>query len=91
MPHLVDHNAIGIVTPSSHMEEDEGNIITFYLSTISNNAVGYQVTNFSDMPYTLSVDTHMADFRVLTPEPIKHIKPIDPSTLTFMMHQHGKY
>ena len=30
----------------------------------------------------------MADFRVLTPEQIKHIKPVDPSTLTFMMHQH---
>ena len=40
------------------------------------------------MPYTLSVDTHLADFRVLTPEQIKHIKPVDPSTLTFMMHQH---
>ena len=40
------------------------------------------------MPYTLPVDTHMADFRVLTPEQIKHIKPVNPSTLTFMMHQH---
>ena len=30
----------------------------------------------------------MADFRVLTPEQIKHIKPVDPSILTFMMHQH---
>ena len=50
--------------------------------------MGYQVINFSDMPYTLPVDTHMADFRVLTPEQIKHIKPVDPSTLTFMMHQH---
>ena len=40
------------------------------------------------MPYTLPVDTHMADFRVLTPEQIKHIKPVDPSTHTFMMHQH---
>ena len=30
----------------------------------------------------------MADFKVLTPEQIKHIKPVDPSILTFMMHEH---
>ena len=88
MPHLIDHNATGIVTPSSHMEEHESIFITPSLSTVNNNAVGYQVINFSDMPYTHPVDTHMADFRVLTPEQIKHIKPVDPSTLTFMMHQH---
>ena len=88
MPHLIDHNATGIVTPSSHMEEHESIFITSSLSTVNNNAVGYQVINFSDMPYTFPVDTHMADFRVLTPEQIKHIKPVDPSTLTFMMHQH---
>ena len=88
MPHLLDHNATGIVTPSPHMEEHESIFITSSLSTVNNNAVGYQVINFSDMPYTLPVDTHMADFRVLTPEQIKHIKPVDASTLTFMMHQH---
>ena len=88
MPHLIDHNATGIVTPSSHMEEHESIFITSSLSTVNNNAVGYQVINFSDMPYTLPVETHMADFRVLTPEQIKHIKPVDSSTLTFMMHQH---
>ena len=70
MPHLIDHNATGIVTPSSHMEEHESTFITSSLSTVNNNAVGYQVINFSDMPYTLPVDTHMADFRVLTPEQI---------------------
>ena len=68
MPHLIDHNATGIVTPSSPMEEHESIFITSSLSTVNNNAVGYQVINFSDMHYTLPVDTHMADFRVLTPE-----------------------
>ena len=88
MPHLIDHNATGIVTTSSHMEDHESIFITSSLCTVNNKAVGYQVINFSDMPYTLPIDTHMADFRVLTPEQIKHIKPVDPSTLTFMMHQH---
>ena len=88
MPHLIDHNATSIVVPSSHMEDHESIFITSSLCTVINNAVGYQVINFSDMPYTLPIDTHMTDFRILTPEQIKHIKPDDPSTLTFMMHQH---
>ena len=70
------------------MEEHESIFITPSLSTVNNNAVVYQVIIFSDMPYTLPVDTHMSDFRVLTPEQIKHIKPVDTPTLTFMMHQH---
>ena len=88
LPHLMDHNATGIVTPSSHMEDHESIFITSSLSTVNNNAVGYQIINFSYMPYTLPIDTHMADFRVLTPEQIKHIKPFDSSALTFIMHQH---
>ena len=70
------------------MEEHENPFIASSLSTVNNNAVGYQVINFSDLPYTVPIDTHMADFRVLIAEQIKHIKPVDPSTLTFMMHQH---
>ena len=77
MPHLRDQNATGIVTPSSQIGEHESNLITFSLNTVNNNAVGYQVINVSDMHYTLPIDTHMADFQVLTPEQIKHIKPVD--------------
>ena len=32
----------------------------------------------------------MADFRILTPEQMNYIKPVDPSTLTFIVHQHLK-
>ena len=48
MPHLLDHNATGMVTPSPHMEDHESIFITSSLSTVNNNAVGYQVNNFSD-------------------------------------------
>ena len=87
-PHLTHCNATGVVTLSSHMEDNETIFIISSLSTVNNNAVSYQVISFSDMPYTLSIDTHMADFRVL--KTIKHIKPVDPSSLTFMMHQQWK-
>ena len=91
MPYLIDHNATRIVILSSHMEEHESIFITSSLSTVNNNEVGYQVITFSDMPDTLPVDTHMADFRVLTPEHIKHIKPVDPSTYLHDAPTHRKH
>ena len=70
------------------MEEHKSLFIASSLGTVNNNAVGYQVINFSDIACTFPLDTHMADFRVLTPERSKQNKPVDSSTLTFMMHQH---
>ena len=76
MLRLMDHNAIEIVTQS------------FLLSSAKILAVGYQVIEFVDMPYTLPLDTPMTDFRIFTPQQIKILKPVDSSTLTFIMHQH---
>ena len=88
MPHLIDHDATGIVTPSTHLEDHDTLFLVSSLCTVNNNAFGYQICNFSELPYTITTDTHLADFRVLTPEQLKHIKPINPSVLTFIMHQH---
>ena len=88
MPHLIDHDATGIVTPSTHLEDHDTLFLVSSLCTVNNNAVGYQICNFSELPYTITTDTHLADFRVLTPEQLKHIKPFNPSMLTFIKHQH---
>ena len=75
MPHLLDHNATGIVTPSTQLFEHPDCIsIEFSLSTVNNNAIGYQIVNFSELPYTITCDTHLADFKILTPEQIKHLQ-----------------
>ena len=42
-PHLIDHNAKRIVTPSSHFENLDSNFITSSLSTVNNKAVGYRL------------------------------------------------
>ena len=31
------------------------------------------------------MDTHLADFKILTPEQIEHIQPVDPALLSFMI------
>ena len=85
MPHLLDHDATRIVTPSTQFEHHDSIFITPSLSTVNNNAIGYQIINFSELPYTIICDTHLTDFKNLTPEQIKHIQPVDPAMLTFMI------
>ena len=83
MPHMLDHDATGMVTLSTQFEHHDSIFITSSLSTVNNNAFGYQIINFSELPYTITCDTHLADFKILTPEQIKHIQPVDPAMLSF--------
>ena len=84
-PHLMDHDATGIVNPSHQFENHDSIFITASLSTVNNKAIKYQINNCFDSPYTMILDTHLADFKILTPEQIKHIQPVDPALLSFMI------
>ena len=33
------------------------------------------------------MDTHLADFKILTPEQIKHIQPVDPALSSFIIQR----
>ena len=88
MPHVVDHNATGtgIVTPSPQFEHHDRISIPLPLNTVNNNAIGYQIISFSELPCTITCDTHIADSKILTtPEQIKHIQPVDPAMLSFLI------
>ena len=84
-PHLLGHNATGIVTPSQQFENHDSIFITASLSNVNNNAIGYQIINFSELPQTITMDAHLADFKKITPKQIKHIQPVDPALLSFML------
>ena len=90
MPHLMDHDATGIVTPSHQFENHDNIFITASLSIVNNHAIGYQINNCSDFPYTITLDTRLRDFKILTPEQIKHIQPVDPALLSFMIQHEEK-
>ena len=49
MPNLMDRDATGIVTQSQQCENHESIFITASLSTVNNNAIGYQIINFSGL------------------------------------------
>ena len=52
---------------------------------MNNKAIGYQIINFSKIPYTITLNIHLADFKILTSEQIKPIQPVDPALLSFML------
>ena len=83
MPHRMDHNATGIVTPSQQYENHDSIFITASLSTINNNAIGYQIINFSELPYTITTDTLLADFKILIPEKNQTYTTSRPSLAIF--------
>ena len=85
MPHLLDHNASGILVPSAQFEDHDAIFVTSSLSTVRENSLLVQISNTSNSPYTVTSDTHLANFTVMPPEQIKRIKPVDPGTLTFLM------
>ena len=78
MPHLLDNDATGIVTPSPQFDHHDSIFISSLLSTVNNNSIGYQIINFSEISYTITCDTHLADFKILTPEQIKLLQPVRP-------------
>ena len=85
MPHLLDHDATGMVIPSSQFEHNDSIFITSSLSMVNNNAIGYQIFSFSELPYTVICDTHLADFKILTAKQNIHLQPVDPAMLSFMI------
>ena len=85
MPHLLNHDATGIVVPSPQFENHDSIFITSSLSTVNNKSIGYQIVSFSELAHTITCDTQLADFKILTSEQIKHIQPVDPAILSFMI------
>ena len=64
MPHLIDHDATGIVTPSAQLADTL--FLVYSLCTVNNNAVGYEICNFSQLPYSITTDTHQPAFNART-------------------------
>ena len=58
MPHLMDHDVRGIVKPSQQCKNHDSIFITASFSTVNDNTIGSQIINFSELPYTINLDTH---------------------------------
>ena len=45
-----------------------------------------QISNFLDHPYTLKKGTHIANFSILTPEQTKHFRPVNPTSVRYLLN-----
>ena len=71
-------NAVtGILQPSELLNEE--NDIKFCAAkvTLTKGTTRIHVKNFSDQSYKLKKGIHIANFSVMTPEQMKHVRPID--------------
>ena len=72
-------NAVtGILQPSEPLNEE--NDITFCAAiiTLDEETTRIHDNKFTDQPYKLKKGMHIANFSVMQPEQMKHVRPIDP-------------
>ena len=81
-------NAVtGILQPSEPLNEE--NDITFCAAiiTLDEGTTRIHVNNFTDQPYKLKKGMHIANFSVMTPEQMKHVRPIDPVSTWHLLNE----
>ena len=76
----------GTVTPVEKFTETAGLIISHSMSTIIDRKTAVRVTNTTESPYTINMNTQSANFSVVTPEQTKFLKPVDTAILS-MIHE----
>ena len=67
-----------MLQPSDLLHEEGDITFCAAIVTLINGNINVHINNFTDQPYKLKKGLHIANFSVLTPEQMKHVKPIDP-------------
>ena len=83
----------GILHPSDLLQEGD---ITFCpaLDTMKDGNILIPVNNFTDQPYKLKEGLHIANFSVMTPEQMEHVKPVVPASSWHLLQndqEHAAY
>ena len=81
-------NAVtGILQPSELLNEE--NDITFCAAivTLQEETTRIHVNKFTDQPYKLKKGMHIANFSVMTPEQMEHVRPIDPVSTWHLLNE----
>ena len=72
-------NAVtGILQPSDILSDDNDVTFCAAIVTLNEGTTRIHVSNFTEQPFKLKKGLHIASFSVMTPEQMKHVRPIDP-------------
>ena len=81
-------NAVtGILQPSDLLHEEGDITFCAAIVTLYEGAMRIHVNNFTDQPYKLKKGMHIANFSVMTPEQMKHVRPIDPVSTWHLLNE----
>ena len=81
-----NNEATGIFQTGPLLENDEDLLICPALFSTQNDKHMVQISNFLDHPYTLKEGKHIATFLILNPEQTKHIRPVNPTSVTHLLN-----
>ena len=85
---FVDHpskeNTTGTVTTLEKFTETASLLISHLMSTKIDKRIAVRVTDTTESPYIIKKHTQIAEFSVISPEQIKHIKPVDMAILSMI-------
>ena len=81
-------NAVtGILQPSDLLHEEGDITFSAAIVTLHEGAMRIHVNNFTDQPYKLKKGMHNANFSVMSPEQMKHVRPIDPVSTWHLLNE----
>ena len=81
-------NAVtGILQPSELLKEENDIKFCAAIVTLNERTTRIHVNNFTDQPYKLKKEMHIANFSVMTPEQMKHVRPIDPVSTWHLLNE----
>ena len=55
------------------------------MSTIIDKGIAVRIVNTTDSPYLIKKNTQSAEISLVTPEPSKHIKPVNKALLSMIL------
>ena len=81
-------NAVtGILQPSDLLNEEGDVTFCAAIVTLHEGTMSIHINNFIDQPYKLKKGLHIANFSVMTPEQMKHVRPIDPVSTWHLLNE----
>ena len=82
-----ENTVTGVLQPSDLLHEEGDITFCAAIVRLTNGNVNVHINNFTDQPYKLKKGLHIANFSVLTPEQMKHVKPIDPVSTWHLLNE----
>ena len=77
----------GLLQPSDLLHEEGDVTFCAAIVTLHEGTMRIHVNNFTDEPYKLKKGLQIANFSVMTPERMKHVRPTDPVSTWHLLNE----